>query len=536
MGLIVPPITVSSGNGSLSYLPILNNNTPDRAQAASPNASWALTSPYNRPNAYVSASDFYARSTASAQMQEEIRRRAREQAARLAAEGRLFDKPEAAISAVDQAKMDAAIAAEESPLQKVTNWINQFNVAPGATGDLTPEQRVAADRRAERALFPPPPQGPGLLNPTKGPERTGFRQVPSYDANGNIAGYKYVSMTAIVTPKPAATPATSQNAPSTIDYLTVGSRGKVDTYTLYDEISALEISYEARERGAAIEAWGMPINVVNEYNPNAPPQEDWASYGKSFLGLDPGEIVAPRPPRPDETAPHSEWVKYRDRLQASIKLPIYTPESVRDEFNAIGTTGIRQFQKDMVAAGLYPEGERYVPGIVREIELDLMFSLMEAGNLSGLTYQNVIDLYKTESKQQAAASAGYGGGGGGGGGGGETTYTQTQYTQTSIAQARSLMVDVLTKALGRAPTNNEIVKFVQMLNKAEMKSPTTTVTKTSTGEGSTSAVSTTTPTSVDAEYLATEFAKGVEGGAAYEGVATDRYLNALFQSLGSASV
>ena len=91
---------------------------------------------------------------------------------------------------------------------------------------------------------------------------------------------------------------------------------------------------------------------------------------------------------------------------------------------------------------------------------------------------------------------------------------------------------MLTEALGRYPTDKEVQEFLDIVNKREKKSPTKTVTKTTNMGDTTRAVTRTTPSDVDVQALAEEFAQGLEG---YNENAADRYLNALLDSMGTAS-
>jgi hypothetical protein len=157
---------------------------------------------------------------------------------------------------------------------------------------------------------------------------------------------------------------------------------------------------------------------------------------------------------------------------------------------------------------------------------------MSLANQQGITWEQALDesiMIANKAKAQAAASYG---GGGGGGGGATTIYKQIQYNQTSVAQARSLLIGVLTEALGRYPTDKEVQEFLDIVNKKEKKSPSKTVTKTTTSGDTTRAVTRMTPSDVDVQSLAEDFARGIEG---YDENAADRYLNALLDSMGQAS-
>jgi hypothetical protein len=115
-------------------------------------------------------------------------------------------------------------------------------------------------------------------------------------------------------------------------------------------------------------------------------------------------------------------------------------------------------------------------------------------------------------------------------------YKQIQYTETSVAQARTLLTGILREALGREPTDSEVSKFLLILNKAEAKSPNRTITTTTNNGDMTRAVSRSTPSGVDPEALAEEFAQNIGGGRPYEANAQTRYLTALLESLGRPSV
>jgi hypothetical protein len=255
-----------------------------------------------------------------------------------------------------------------------------------------------------------------------------------------------------------------------------------------------------------------------------------------YLGLYPGEVpIRPIPEPPPLDAPYSEQVAYRKALNNVFADPLYKPDAPFRELSFMDPKKRAQFQRQLVKAGLYEADEVYTPGIITDREIEIMTGLMGTANKNGLTWQDILDVEIIEGqKAAAAAAASYGGGGGGGGG--TNVYTQIQYTQTSIAAARSLMVNVLQEALGRAPTDEEVERFLLLLNKREAKSPTKTVTRTTTSGDSTRAVSRTTPSTVDAQALAEEFAQGIGGGAEFEAKSDYDYLSGLFDSLGAPGV
>jgi hypothetical protein len=360
-------------------------------------------------------------------------------------------------------------------------------------------------------------------------------------------------------------------------YDSISKAKQLGSPTIYEEIAMLEETYDQRVAQAAVEIWGRPRELTY-YNPETGQVEfggwDWSytdqgapgvepgsveywrrqmggggttdvsmgaegGYGRpvEYLGLDRGAVPQARPTPPAEDAPYSEWAAYRNQLQQSIRKPMYRPESVMETLWAMGPDGVKQMQKQALKAQWYDSNDVVKFGVIGPKEVSWMEDLMALGNMNGTTWEEQFSMEIQGSLEAAArASSGGGGYGGGGGGGGTTVYKQIQYTQTSMAQARSLLVGILTEALGREPTDSEVSKFVAMLNKAESKSPSRNVTKTTTEGDMTTAVSRTTPSSVDPEMLAREFAQDIGGGKPYEANAQARYLSALLESLGSASV
>lgn len=317
---------------------------------------------------------------------------------------------------------------------------------------------------------------------------------------------------------------------------------------IYEEINALEENYDYRVMQTAIDVWGQPREQM-AFNPDTGRMEiaglDWSyvnegaeGWGRptAYLGLAPGQIPFRRPKAPEEGAPYEEYVAYRNKLQQSIRKPLYTEDSVMETLWNMGTEGVRKFQKMLLQGQFYDTNDNVKLGVIGAKEIAWMRDLMTYGNINGYTWEQQLDFELQGAAMAAAQSSGGGGYGGGGGGGGTTVYKQIQYTQTSIAQARSLLVNILKEALGREPTDSEITKFVALLNKAENKSPTKTVTRTTTEGDMTTAVSRVTPSGVDAEYLAREFARGIGGGAPYQANAEANYLAGFLESLGSASV
>lgn len=254
-----------------------------------------------------------------------------------------------------------------------------------------------------------------------------------------------------------------------------------------------------------------------------------------YLGLTPGTVIVNTPARPAEDADLSEWKRYYNGLQTSVAKALYTPDSPLQTLNRMDVKQRAQFQKQLIAAQAIDPDTLIVPGQMDQATIEAMAGLMGEANVGGITWEVRLGQRLEAAAKQRAAEAG-GGYGGGGGGGGTTTYKQIQYTMTSVAQARSMLIGVLTEALGRYPTDEEVADFLNMLNKQEKKSPTKTVTRTTTEGDMTTAVSRTTPSTVDAQALAEQFAQEIGGGAPYQANAAANYLSGFLESLGGASV
>lgn len=294
-----------------------------------------------------------------------------------------------------------------------------------------------------------------------------------------------------------------------------GSR--VTSETVYDQISALENSYEQRRMRAAEDVWGKPVTVKNA---DGSTSLKWGTNGVNWLGMQPGDVYTPTFNRPAANAPYQEFVDYRNKLQGQVKVPLYSERSLNDVFDNMGIQGIAQFQQAAAKAGFYASNHRFAPGILSNEDFQVMNGLMSQANLNGMTWEDTLSMYL-----QTPVSGGRGGGGGGGGGGGVST--TLQYTQTSVADGRRLLNSVLTDALGRIPTDTEFTQFLRQLNNAESKSPTKTVTR-RTAQGT---VVQTSPSTVDSNQMAQQFAQNVEGGDPYRERQASDYMGLLSQRL-----
>ena len=301
--------------------------------------------------------------------------------------------------------------------------------------------------------------------------------------------------------------------------------GKEDR-SIFASIDALERSYEARYANVAREVYQFDPEVNNpaiagrNRGSSMVPGEYSMIPGREVIGMPAGRLVARMGQRPEPGAPLEEWKRYEQQLRGAIRKPLYTQQEYTQEFNKLGDQGIRNFQKRLVAAGIYSENQPVVLGMLGDVEQSAMSDLMNMANNNGMTYEQVLDELITSRKQAQAA------GGGGGGGGGVNT--QVTYSTTSMAQARQILGAVLQKSIGRNPTDEELAQFVKMLNAEEAKSPTIT---TSTMAGRTQTYRTT-PTNVDPNNVALQFAKQLGGGDEYRENRALYYLDLIAKKYG----
>ena len=529
--MVALPVGVGSGS---TQNPRNLEIPASRTNGQNPSADWwsKYVGSYNRPTSIASA-DYYARQAAekrNAEIIAEAQQRAEDERLRRQAVQQQQQKAAAGsvLSPADAAKMAQMEAEQNAPTwgQRLADWLtseapNPFPNPLGADGKPLPtaDQRAEQKQRTEAGLVG--------VSPTRGPEQIGYTQQPVMGASGQIVGYKYVKLIQPTMVTAEDQTAAVQNTPGMTDNPML--RREMDA-TIYDEIASLEQTYAKRRYDAAVRMWGEPTK-----DPRTG-ELDWSQSGREYLGMAPGEIASPTLQEPAADAPYSEFVKYRDRLkaqQSALNRQPYTESSVKEAYYSMGTQGIKQLQRTFLAAGLYDSNDIVALGNVGEKELSFMTDLMTLANINGTTWEEQFSIFQSAAQQQAARGGG-GGGGGGGGAGGTSVYTQVQYTQTSLAQGRALLISVLKDALGRYPTDDEVARFVDMLNKAESKSPTTTVTRT-TKEGKTSrSVARTTPSEVDTQAMAEEFAESIGGGAPAAANKRDNYLIGYLNSLGGS--
>lgn len=497
-------------------------NPLDRAAATGqspmtgPNSSWYLKfySDYNKPSVLTATPD---RIDAAAQAQAETLRRIQE-AQRLRLEAM-------AAQAQQQEPLTLFGAPMRGPIgQAITSVVRDPMSAIAGVGEFL---------TSEAPNFPvsTSPTGQPLTGATqkpkvdtvyKGPDKPGFVQQPVLDQYGQVAGYRYVKLNQVETPsidEVSAAQASGFNP-------RVSSR-EVGYIGINDEIKALENSFSNRKVQAAIDIWGKPDEITN---PDGSKSLKWGTNGMEYLGLQPGQVKAPTLNAPGPDASYEDLVKYRNRLQRQIRKPLYTPDSLNTIFDEIGISGIKQFQKTVLKARLYDTNDPVSFGNLSKKDYSIMQGLMEDANVNGTTWEEQLAI-RLQNAEQAAAE-GRGGGGGGSGGGGNSVYTQITYNQTSLSQGRATLTAILKNAIGRMPTDQELADFIAMLNEAESQSPTRTVTRTTKTGDRTRSIARTTPSDVDAEQMAREFAAQIGGGAPMIAKGETDYLMGYLNSLG----
>lgn len=294
------------------------------------------------------------------------------------------------------------------------------------------------------------------------------------------------------------------------------------------QIKQYEDTFEKRKAQLSIKMYGAPTVVNNaddsvslEYTP---------AEGRDYFGLAAGQVIARSVPKPAPGASFEELRRYRDALSTQLRVPQYNTNAFNKVWDDLGIVGIKQFQKKALAAQLYnPTQDSISFGNVSQKDLELMKGLMTDANVNGMSWEDQLDLLIQKAKDNPQNGSG---GGGGGGGGGSSVYTQVQYSNTSMAVARSTLTQILQSALGRIPTDSELSEFMIELGKAESQSPTTIVTSTNKVGSKTKAVSRTTPSTVDINDMALSFAKRIGGGGEYDENKAQYYLNLIAKQYG----
>lgn len=244
----------------------------------------------------------------------------------------------------------------------------------------------------------------------------------------------------------------------------------------------------------------------------------WDATTPKYLGIDAnmqkyGYVPYTRPTPPAANAPEEKWAEYTKAMQGAIKPPMYTNGAQYTAFQNMDTASVKAWQQRAMNAGLYSKNDMVVPGVPSKTDYDIMAKMMGQGNLMGDSWENMMAVNAQGKKGGAGASS---------------TSTQISYSQTSIASGRSLLQKTLGDAIGRNPTDIELKRYMKMLHDAESNSPTRTVT---TSGGGTS-VSRTTPTDVDPNDMALQFAKEIGGGDPYRERQASHYLDLIVNRAG----
>ena len=554
----MPVEPIDNGTGAAVY-PYGINNTATQTAGMNPNASWAARtiSQYNRPSVtQVDYTDLERATEWNRLLIEEA-----QQASMYS--GSTTDTGDWSIREwllTEKNRADISMATRKGFValgSDIGQAASAVGNAIGAAGSWWADQ-------FRHSPSNPAGAGPNLNSPdtfNTAPDRIGFTKQKVTDDSGNFIGWSYVgsyqpSIPAIAVETPEAATQLGQNitamqdqatarstaltGPATIsdaDYY-MGARSYMgrrwsNDWNIYEQAAYLRDNREANKRAVAIELYGQPVQTVKD----GKVIENWATSGNEYYGLLPGEVPTRIVNPPDKNAPIKEWETYVDKMRYSTAVPLYKTGSARPEIEAMTVSDYKTFQKRLLAAGVYPPNTPISLGIKTEFEDSQMERLMALANRNGMTWSDVLEI-QTQAYNEALSSgglAGTGGGGGGGGGGGNgapTTYTQTQYSMTSISSARSLLTSVLMNSLGRIPTDDELKRFVQLLNDAESKSPSTVTTTTSYDDNATSSVSTSTPSGVDEQALADQFAQQV-GGTEAASYGADNYISGLMQYLGA---
>jgi hypothetical protein len=373
----------------------------------------------------------------------------------------------------------------------------------------------------------------------RGPMRAGYIQQPIADAQGATIGYKYVALPSAEAPEvgPLGTTAAEDQASRE-----EGQRRNYPLPTPGDVTEDIRQGYFGNDSQygfgtmyveAQKGAYGEPIGYEEAPDGTRVPVYD--TEKQKFIGIDEQDqrygYVAGRPvaaPGPDAT--DEERAKYRDYMQRrAIVAPKYRINDDLYVTQNMTTDQQKSMQKAFKAAGLYEADDLIEFGKMGEKDKEILRNVMGFANQQGLTVPEALQVIrKHKERLEAQKNAA---GGGGGGSGPITRQVQITYNQTSLAQGRGTLASVLSTALGRPPTDQELAQYMQMLNRAENKSPTRTVTNYVRSGSSQTSTSRTNPSDVDPEAMAREFATQINGGEEFFDMQANSYLDSLMASL-----
>ena len=379
------------------------------------------------------------------------------------------------------------------------------------------------------------------VNKERGPERPGFIQQPQVDSSGSISGYNYVKMGSPSTQVDMGAGLNEVDNPETYsmgvsaDNAARMGKSKEDVGSIWNVLNQnfMNDSEFRNELGRVQEQiYGKP--TMQEL-PNG---EIRAVYDNEFLlyhGINAdmqaaGYLAGRVPDIINENATEAEKYEYIKNAQKGLyAVPLY---KIGEEYITIATmTKEEKFnlQKKMKRAGYYSSTDTIIPGQFQTNDYIYYQAALGEANVAGLTSDQLFELRARGVKKLKAAG---GGGGGGGGGGAATRTVDINFSTTTMADGRVLLTKVLQDALGRAPSDEELSQFMAMLNGAESKSPTKTITQYVNNGSTRRSTSRTTPSDVDPQALAEEFAAGIGGGAPMGAKKETDYLMGYLNSLG----
>jgi len=431
----------------------------------------------------------------------------------------------------------------KGPLSDAVEGVSNF-----LTQDA-PNFPVSTDATGKPIKFPEP-LGSGV-SPNRGIDRRGYIQRPVMDANGNIAGYEYVK---IDDPVGTKTPTDSQSSSSTIDMSSNGSgnsnnfsmtadnlarQNGEDVGSIYSDnantLSALvtDPNQNTKDlRKIQEQVWGEPTTTVL---PNGDEIITYANDRLIFHGFDEnaqlaGHIPSRNPNPIDPNATDAEKIAFAKKFKNIYVPPRYRLGQEYLDLSIMNKGEKIALQKNLRRAGYYPEGFQILPGEITNEEIGFLQAAMGEANMKGVKLEGLYDMREGMRKQAIAAERAAGSGGGGGG---TTRSVDIRFDTTTMAAGRVLLNRILTDALGRSPSESELSQFMAMLNEAESKSPTKTITEYVNSGDTRRSTTRTTPSGLDPEAMAEDFAAGIDGGAPMTANKETDYLMGYLNSLGA---
>jgi hypothetical protein len=371
-----------------------------------------------------------------------------------------------------------------------------------------------------------------VTNVVKGPEKTGYIQQPQLDKTGNVVGYNYVKLDT----SGGISPTNDTNIQPSPTGLSADAMARAAGENVIDALAGnvLKDEYYRNQLGAVRnQIYGAP---KEEILPNGEVRlvydNELLLYHGITSDMQTGGYVAGR--LPDPINPNATDVeKYEYYKQGLFAPPLY---KLGEEYTELATMTREekiQLQKNLKRAGYYPSKYTIVPGIFQPDEIGYLQTAMGEANVAGLELSQLFDLRDQMRKKAIAAQGSRSGGGGGGGA--ATRTVDINFNTTTMANGRVLLSRVLQDALGRSPSDEELSRFMTMLNDAESKSPTKTITQYVNSGNTRKSISRTNPSDVDPEAMAREFASGVNGGNEMGSYQTNRLMSMLMNQVAGAA-